>query len=193
MPKILLCFRYTNPYYQEKADSFHFIVHCNIVHLRMSSSFSVLCPITTFHVSNCTRFSDSSARERSPVLDSFGSIRRCKNSTISNNTKICSSSSSVVATPPEQIVLSSEQKVHDVVLKQAALVQRPFSKKPPQILLPRSQSMLNEAYDRCRQVCAEYAKTFYLGTLLMTPQRRKAIWAIYGDTLSALFRKIRHS
>ncbi|XP_077211446.1 phytoene synthase 2, chloroplastic-like [Tasmannia lanceolata] len=38
---------------------------------------------------------------------------------------------------------------------------------------------LAEAYERCRNVCAEYAKTFYLGSMLMTEERRKAIWAIY--------------
>ncbi|KAL1557449.1 platinum sensitivity [Salvia divinorum] len=36
-----------------------------------------------------------------------------------------------------------------------------------------------EAYGRCRDLCAEYAKTFYLGTQLMTEERQKAIWAIY--------------
>ncbi|KAF6155243.1 hypothetical protein GIB67_019769 [Kingdonia uniflora] len=40
-------------------------------------------------------------------------------------------------------------------------------------------SFLEEAYERCRHLCAEYAKTFYLGTLLMTEERQKAIWAIY--------------
>ncbi|CAL1373172.1 unnamed protein product [Linum trigynum] len=38
---------------------------------------------------------------------------------------------------------------------------------------------LDESYERCREICAEYAKTFYLGTRLMTEERRKAIWAIY--------------
>ncbi|OMO57884.1 Squalene/phytoene synthase [Corchorus olitorius] len=38
---------------------------------------------------------------------------------------------------------------------------------------------LEEAYNKCRDICAEYAKTFYLGTLLMTEERQKAIWAIY--------------
>ncbi|KAE8036973.1 hypothetical protein FH972_009602 [Carpinus fangiana] len=38
---------------------------------------------------------------------------------------------------------------------------------------------LEEAYESCRKICAEYAKTFYLGTLLMTEERQKAIWAIY--------------
>ena len=38
---------------------------------------------------------------------------------------------------------------------------------------------LEEAYEACRQETAEWAKTFYLGTLLMPPQKRRAIWAIY--------------
>ncbi len=37
-----------------------------------------------------------------------------------------------------------------------------------------------EAYERCRQITAEYAKTFYLGTLLLPKEKRKAIWAIYA-------------
>lgn len=36
-----------------------------------------------------------------------------------------------------------------------------------------------EAYERCRQITAYYAKTFYLGTLLMPAVKRQAIWAIY--------------
>ncbi|XP_057484367.1 phytoene synthase 2, chloroplastic-like [Actinidia eriantha] len=40
-------------------------------------------------------------------------------------------------------------------------------------------AFLEEAYERCRNICSEYAKTFYLGTLLMTEERQKAIWAIY--------------
>lgn len=37
-----------------------------------------------------------------------------------------------------------------------------------------------EAYEYCRTITAEYAKTFYLGTLLMPREKRKAIWAIYA-------------
>ena len=37
-----------------------------------------------------------------------------------------------------------------------------------------------EAYEYCRTITAEYAKTFYLGTLLMPMEKRKAIWAIYA-------------
>ncbi|MQM18657.1 hypothetical protein Taro_051652 [Colocasia esculenta] len=92
--------------------------------------------------------------------------------------------SSLVANPAE-VVMSSEQKVYDVVLKQAALVKeqmrangRPLDVRPD-LVVPGTTQLMSEAYDRCGEVCAEYAKTFYLGTLLMTPERRKAIWAIY--------------
>lgn len=36
------------------------------------------------------------------------------------------------------------------------------------------------AYELCRQITAEYARTFYLGTLLMPDDKRRAIWAIYA-------------
>ncbi|KAK9950627.1 hypothetical protein M0R45_006107 [Rubus argutus] len=91
--------------------------------------------------------------------------------------------SSMVANPAG---ISSEQKVYDVVLKQAALVEKQLRTGreavdvKPDIILPGNLGLLSEAYDRCREVCAEYAKTFYLGTLLMTPERRRAIWAIYA-------------
>jgi phytoene synthase len=38
---------------------------------------------------------------------------------------------------------------------------------------------LAQAYEDCRRETAEWAKTFYLGTLLMPPPKRRAIWAIY--------------
>ncbi|KAB2064289.1 hypothetical protein ERO13_A09G008400v2 [Gossypium hirsutum] len=89
--------------------------------------------------------------------------------------------SSAVANPAR----SSEEKVYDVVLKQAALVKEQRGKQTLD-LGTRTETdgftdwdLLNEAYDRCGEVCAEYAKTFYLGTLLMTPERRRAVWAIY--------------
>ena len=50
--------------------------------------------------------------------------------------------------------------------------------------LPESPRMttlapLEDAYELCRQITAEYAKTFYLGTMLMPEAKRRAIWAIY--------------
>ena len=38
---------------------------------------------------------------------------------------------------------------------------------------------LQESYERCRQITAEYSKTFYMGTMLMPEAKRQAIWAIY--------------
>ncbi|KAG2300323.1 hypothetical protein Bca4012_011902 [Brassica carinata] len=141
------------------------------------------------------------------VLESSRALSRCQNQRVSPgrrkqtpNTWTSSSSvmmsyrrsvvsSSFVASHAGDIALSSEEKVYNVVLRQAALVNKQLRstspdliddvKKPQDIVLPGSLSLLGEAYDRCGEVCAEYAKTFYLGTLLMTPERRKAIWAIY--------------
>jgi 15-cis-phytoene synthase len=48
----------------------------------------------------------------------------------------------------------------------------------PPLCLPRLVS-LEESYEQCRQITARYAKTFYLGTLLMPKAKRQAIWAIY--------------
>ncbi|MGJ3246823.1 MAG: 15-cis-phytoene synthase CrtB [Elainellaceae cyanobacterium] len=38
---------------------------------------------------------------------------------------------------------------------------------------------LEDAYELCRQITAKYSKTFYLGTLLMSEEKRRAIWAVY--------------
>ena len=44
---------------------------------------------------------------------------------------------------------------------------------------PAALPTLDQAYEACRRETAEWAKTFYLGTLLMPPAKRRAIWAIY--------------
>jgi len=43
----------------------------------------------------------------------------------------------------------------------------------------QSLSSVEAAYELCRQVTAKYSKTFYMGTMLMAPAKRRAIWAIY--------------
>ncbi|MBO0350447.1 phytoene synthase [Phormidium pseudopriestleyi FRX01] len=47
---------------------------------------------------------------------------------------------------------------------------------------PRMKTLasLDDAYEFCRQITAKYARTFYLGTLLMPEAKRRAIWAIYA-------------
>ncbi|NES97327.1 MAG: phytoene synthase [Desertifilum sp. SIO1I2] len=44
----------------------------------------------------------------------------------------------------------------------------------------RSLTSVEDSYELCRQITAQYAKTFYLGTLLMPEEKRRAIWAIYA-------------
>jgi 15-cis-phytoene synthase len=75
--------------------------------------------------------------------------------------------SSLAVNPAGEAVVSSEQKVYDVVLKQAALLKRQLrtpvlDARPQDMDMPRNG--LKEAYDRCGEICEEYAKTFYLGT-----------------------------
>ncbi|HEY9635937.1 MAG TPA: phytoene synthase [Coleofasciculaceae cyanobacterium] len=43
----------------------------------------------------------------------------------------------------------------------------------------RTLASRSEAYEFCRQITAKYSKTFYLATLLMPEEKRRAIWAIY--------------
>lgn len=95
-------------------------------------------------------------------------------------------STGVTTEPTGRSFLSAEQKVFEVVAKQAAMVdeqQRRTGIIPqdvrPDLAAGSAAELLDEAYVRCGEVCAEYAKTFYLGTKLMTPERQRAIWAIY--------------
>ncbi|MEH1789610.1 15-cis-phytoene synthase CrtB [Nostoc sp.] len=47
---------------------------------------------------------------------------------------------------------------------------------------PRMKTLVSvdESYKLCRHLTAKYAKTFYLGTLLMSPVKRQSIWSIYA-------------
>jgi len=45
--------------------------------------------------------------------------------------------------------------------------------------LNKSFNNLEDAYEICRRETQQWAKTFYLGTLLLPYEKRKAIWAIY--------------
>ncbi len=45
--------------------------------------------------------------------------------------------------------------------------------------MKNSISQLDKAYELCRKETQQWAKTFYLGTLLLPQEKRKAIWAIY--------------
>ncbi len=45
--------------------------------------------------------------------------------------------------------------------------------------MKNSIAQLDQAYEICRKETQQWAKTFYLGTLLLPLEKRKAIWAIY--------------
>ncbi|BBN03143.1 15-cis-phytoene synthase [Marchantia polymorpha subsp. ruderalis] len=93
--------------------------------------------------------------------------------------------SSLVTDPSGRSMLSAEQKVFDVVAKQASMLEEQQKRGTSLVDVELGSStmgspeLLSDAYARCGEVCAEYAKTFYLGTKLMTPERQRAIWAIY--------------
>ncbi|MEB3331164.1 MAG: phytoene synthase [Synechococcaceae cyanobacterium] len=55
----------------------------------------------------------------------------------------------------------------------------PVLSAPPAGLGSPPSPALAAAYEECRRETAHWAKTFYLGTLLLPPQKRRAIWAIY--------------
>lgn len=152
---------------------------------RIHDSFRSISSQRNLIRSGCSRVSKGRKYRRS-----YGSVNAdlryacLGDSGLENGRRVFYPTSSLVASPAGEIALSSEQRVYEVVLKQAALVKRQLKsgqelEVKPEINLPGSGSVLSEAYDRCGQVCEEYAKTFYLGTLLMTPERRRAIWAIY--------------
>lgn len=43
----------------------------------------------------------------------------------------------------------------------------------------RKLASVEDSYQLCRQITAKYSKTFYLATMLMSEEKRRAIWAIY--------------
>jgi len=86
----------------------------------------------------------------------------------SNGSKLPVTSSIVASHAGEMAVLSSHEMVYNAVMKQAALVKKELKSRGdldvnPDVVLPGTSSLLSEAYDRCEEVCADYAKTFYLG------------------------------
>lgn len=68
----------------------------------------------------------------------------------------------VLHRPTEKGIPQADQRVREIVEKQS---QRSSTAKEDACSSPQFHPMfLDEAYERCRIICAEYAKTFYLGT-----------------------------
>lgn len=88
--------------------------------------------------------------------------------------------SSILTDPEGRSFMTAEQKVYDAVARQAAMVDEATRRSELQLdVLPelqpaRSTELLEEAYVRCGEVCAEYAKTFYLGTVLLISSTKNA-------------------
>lgn len=47
-------------------------------------------------------------------------------------------------------------------------------------LLRKRQQLIQKSYDECERITALFSKTFYLGTSLLSPEKRRAVWAIYA-------------
>jgi phytoene synthase len=45
--------------------------------------------------------------------------------------------------------------------------------------LRRRSKLLHDSYEECRRITALFSKTFYMGTTLLSPEKRKATWAVY--------------
>ncbi|MED6135610.1 platinum sensitivity [Stylosanthes scabra] len=109
----------------------------------------------------------------------------------SNSNSNSSSSGTIIMLPhhmsKQGVPLLADLNVHEVVERQcqngnfgtttttSGTNNNPLRKKKSRF----EPNFLKDAYEMCRKICKEYAKTFYLGTLLMTEERQKAIWAIY--------------
>ena len=50
----------------------------------------------------------------------------------------------------------------------------------PALLDDLSHAQITAAYHTCRMIAQHYGRTFYLGSLLLPPPKRKAIWALYA-------------
>ena len=86
------------------------------------------------------------------------------------------SASTTFERSPEQVVASNGREVEQFALE-CCVKRQTSGERVPRPRVP--EKMLDDAYERCNEVTSEYAKTFYLGTKLMTPEKQRAIWAIY--------------
>ncbi|CAK7339138.1 unnamed protein product [Dovyalis caffra] len=78
----------------------------------------------------------------------------------------------------KEVIPPAELHVQEIVKRQSQannLAKQDSCRRPE-----CSPVFLEEAYRRCRNICKDYAGTYYLGSLLMTEERQKAIWAIYA-------------
>jgi phytoene synthase len=51
---------------------------------------------------------------------------------------------------------------------------------PPVIVDAKAPTVLDECYRQCREIARVHSKTFYLSSLFLAPEKRRAIWAVYA-------------
>ncbi|KNA22678.1 hypothetical protein SOVF_031960, partial [Spinacia oleracea] len=83
-------------------------------------------------------------------------------------------STSFLALSNKGIDLLAELQVQQVIERQSKGV---IPKKQTRL----DPTLLREAYNICRKICRD-STSYYLGSLLLTEERKKAIWAIYAWT-----------
>lgn len=104
--------------------------------------------------------------------------------TVGGKTSISSSQTpsptptSTVASPSAPPRRLTGRQIEEAAMRSQIDLQEAFPSGRP-ISHRWTGNLLDSAYERCGEVTSEYAKTFYLGTQLMTPEKRRAIWAIY--------------
>lgn len=47
-------------------------------------------------------------------------------------------------------------------------------------MLRKRQQLIQKSYDECERITALFSKTFYMGTSLLSAEKRRAVWAIYA-------------
>ncbi|KAG5250150.1 phytoene synthase [Salix suchowensis] len=90
----------------------------------------------------------------------------------------CSSSGAIPRLSIKEFIPHTDLRVHEIVERQSQA--NNLAKQDACRRAEMNPKLLEEAYKRCRNICSEYARTYYLASLLMTKQRQKAIWAIYA-------------
>jgi phytoene synthase len=50
----------------------------------------------------------------------------------------------------------------------------------PVVIDAKASSVLDECYQQCREITREHSKTFYLSSLFLAPEKRRAVWAVYA-------------
>lgn len=126
------------------------------------------------------------------VAGLYGSRRTCTQlsaaSTGANSTVAAAATATAAnfSAPPASTALRSQilvgKEVEEAAMWEQIKLHEAWTAPDGTSRLAMSQwrgSELSQAYDRCGEVTSEYAKTFFLGTQLMTPEQAKAIWAIY--------------